>query len=58
MRIVWANPQKVLDMTEVFLSNCNPGKPTWLLEDEDFVSSIMFIASCVYEEGGFLTALA
>jgi len=58
MKVIWAEPQKIIDMTEVFLNNCYPGRPTWLLEDPDFVNSVMFIASVVYEEGAFLTALA
>ena len=59
VKIPWATPQKVIDMTEVFLSCCcPPGKPVWLLEDPDFITSVMFIASFVYDEGAYLTALA
>ena len=58
-RIVWGDEKKVLDITEVFLRNCcGEGKPTWLLEDPDFVKSVLLGASFVYEEGAFVTWLA
>ena len=58
-KIIWADEKKVIDMTQVFLNNCcRPGKPVWLLEDKDFIDSVLFGASCVYEEGAFLTWLS
>jgi hypothetical protein len=57
--IAWADEKKVIDMTQVFLSHCcPPGNPTWLLEDKDFITSILFGASCVYDEGAYISWLA
>ena len=59
IKIIWADEKKVIDMTQVFLANCcRPGNPTWLLEDKDFIQSILLGASFVYDEGAYITWLA
>ena len=55
----WVEEQRLFKMTEVFLEcRCLPGRPIWLMEDPDFLKSIWFGASCVYDESSYLQWLA
>ena len=59
IQIIWADHKKVIDMTQVFLTNCcPPGNPAWLLEDKDFIRAILFGASSVCNEGAYIDWLA
>jgi hypothetical protein len=50
--------QEGLKVTEAFLSKRCTQDYTWLLEDREFVCSIIIGLNCVIERDGFITWLA